>query len=164
MNVFLSGFMAAGKTTVGRCLAERLEQPFVDLDQAIESAAGESVQRIFEERGESGFRDLESTVLRRVVADDGVVVALGGGTVLDPSNRELLAERGRLVWLDTPRSTILSRLERSRGRPLYRDPEQASRLLDQRRTAYGDCDLVIRPRPGESAEAIAERLAARLRA
>ncbi|MDX1644879.1 MAG: shikimate kinase, partial [Thermoanaerobaculia bacterium] len=73
MNVFLSGFMAAGKTTVGRCLAERLEQPFVDLDEAIESVAGESVRRIFERRGEGGFRELESGVLRRVVAVDDVV-------------------------------------------------------------------------------------------
>lgn len=163
MNIYLSGFMAAGKTTVGRELAARLGCDFVDLDEAVERHAGCSIAELFESAGEGRFRHLESRVLRDVVAAEDVVVALGGGTVLDGENRSLLRQRGELVWLDTPRSTILSRLETSDDRPLYEDAQQAARLHSERRAAYRDCDLVIRPHPGESASETAERLLERLR-
>lgn len=162
MNVYLSGFMAAGKTVVGRELAARLDCPFVDLDEAVERRAGRSIPEIFEAEGESGFRRLESRELRRVLASEEVVVALGGGTVLDPDNRALLRRRGTLVWLDTPRSTILARLAASSGRPLARDAQQVARLHAERRSVYRDCDLTIRPRSGETAPEIAQRLFERL--
>lgn len=165
MNVYLSGFMAAGKTSVGRHLAARLGRRFVDLDEAIESEAGCPIREIFRRRGESGFRELERHLVERVVTMDGVVVALGGGTVVDGANRSSLRASGLLVWLDTPRSTILDRLEQGGAeRPLYRDAEQATRLLEERRTAYGDCDLRLQPRADDSAAETAERLFERLSA
>ena len=103
--------MAAGKTSVGRELGVQLQAQFVDLDAAIEARHSTTIDQIFSEQGEEAFRQLESLELQRAVELDTVVVALGGGAVLSPGNRHLIAEGGTLVWLDTRRSTILDRLE-----------------------------------------------------
>ena len=162
MKVFLSGFMAAGKSAVGRELAPLLEARFVDLDLEVESMAGTTIRAIFAEQGEPAFRSLESEALRTSIVTDPLVMALGGGTVLDEDNRRLIRNSGLLVWLDTRRSTILDRLEQEGGRPLFEGREQAMSLLEARSEAYRDCDLQLRPLPDENAAETAARIATRL--
>lgn len=162
--MFLSGFMAAGKTAVGGALADRLGLPFRDLDTVVETMSGRSIREIFAEDGEATFRRLEHAALVEICGLEAVVVALGGGTVTRSRNRRLLRRAGRVVWLNTPRSTILDRLEGGGAeRPLFRGRQQATRLLAKRRVHYADCDLEIRPRPGEAASEIADRIVRRLR-
>ena len=162
-RVFLSGFMAVGKSAVGRALAERLDLPFRDLDEMVETRSGRSIGEIFAADGEAAFRRLESASLIEVCGLDAVVVALGGGTVTREENRRLLRRSGRVVWLNAARSTILARLESGAAdRPLFRDRQQATELLAARRDDYADCDLEIRPHRGENPAEIAGRIARRL--
>ncbi|MFI5379199.1 MAG: shikimate kinase [Tepidisphaerales bacterium] len=97
MNVILIGYRGCGKTTIGRKLADRLWQTFVDVDDLIVQRAGKSIKRIFEEDGEPHFRETESAVLREVLAADETVIALGGGTVIREENRRLIKSSGAKV-------------------------------------------------------------------
>lgn len=120
--IYLVGFMASGKTSVGRMLAERLSVPFLDSDDLVMFTVGLDVPRIFKERGEEAFRDLESSALHRLSSLRNVVVATGGGAVLSERNRALMKDTGFVVWLDVPLEEAIRRAEGgSRGadtRPL----------------------------------------------
>ncbi len=160
-RIFLVGFMAAGKTAVGKALAELLGYRFVDLDQEIEADAGLSVRDIFEHRGEEAFRELERRALRQTASDRGLVVATGGGTPIAEENRSLIRRLGRSVWLKADFDTILARLD-ERGlcqRPLFRDPAQARRLYRQRHPAYRAADLGIEISPRDTVGEVAARIA-----
>lgn len=161
MRVFLSGFMGAGKTTVGQLLAERLRWSFVDLDQAIETAAGQSVRAIFDASGEAAFRGLERAALAAAVAADPVVIATGGGTLATEEGLRFARRHGLIVWLNPAFSTIVARIG-ARGktdRPLFGDEAQALRLYQERLPAYRSADLVVEVGPGEEAAEVAGRLA-----
>ncbi|HXS73964.1 MAG TPA: shikimate kinase [Rhodanobacteraceae bacterium] len=127
-NLFLIGPMGAGKTTVGRRLAAHYGLPFVDLDAEIETHTGAGVPLIFDVEGEPGFRRREAALLAECSARDGVVLATGGGAVLDARNRELLQTRGFVVWLQTSVEQQLQRLERDRQRPLLQAEDRRERL------------------------------------
>ncbi len=129
-NLFLIGPMGAGKSTVGRHLAERLRWPFVDLDHEIEVQTGAAIPLIFELEGERGFRERERLLLAQCAAREGIVLATGGGAVLDADNRVLLRTRGYVVWLDASVDVQLARLERDRQRPLLRTPDRRERLTE----------------------------------
>lgn len=109
-TIALAGMMGAGKTTVGRALADRLGRGFVDTDAEIERVTGTTVACLFDERGEAGFRALEKAVVAAVAALDDVVVALGGGAVLDDDNVAHLLLSGVIVHLDVPVATLVRRL------------------------------------------------------
>ena len=145
-NLILIGPMGAGKTSIGRRLAERLQLHFVDADVALESMTGATVNLIFELEGEAGFRQRERTVLAELCAGRGQVIATGGGAVLDPDIRRLLAASGYVVYLETDVDRQLERLQRDRTRPLLRAPDRRERLLDlaaQRGPLYREiADLV----------------------
>lgn len=161
MRVFLSGFMGAGKTTVGQLLAERLRWSFVDLDQAIEAAAGQSVREIFTANGEQAFRGLERAALAAAVAADPVVIATGGGTLTTEEGLRFARRHGLIVWLNPSFATIVARIG-ARGktdRPLFGDEAQALRLYQERLPAYRSADLVVEVGPGEEAAEVAGRLA-----
>lgn len=117
-NIALTGFMAAGKTVVGRSLARSLGWTFVDLDGMIEAGEGSSIREIFVRRGEPYFREREKAVLGQVLDGSGQVIALGGGAVVDPDSRSLLKERSLLIWLRVAPLTVLRRTRRSEDRPL----------------------------------------------
>lgn len=140
-NLFLVGPMGAGKSTVGRHTAELLRLPFVDLDHEIEVRTGAAVGLIFEFEGEAGFRRRESALLAELAARNGIVLATGGGAVLDAGNRRLLRERGYVVWLDASVDAQLARLARDRQRPLLQASdrrERLERLAAQRNALYAE--------------------------
>lgn len=127
-NLFLIGPMGAGKSSIGRRLAERFGLPCIDLDAAIEERTGASVATIFEIEGEAGFRRRESGLLAEFSAQQGILLATGGGAVLVPGNRMLLRQRGYVVWLQASVEQQLQRLARDRKRPLLDAPDRRERL------------------------------------
>ncbi|HET9032175.1 MAG TPA: shikimate kinase [Dokdonella sp.] len=129
-NLFLIGPMGAGKTSIGRHLARQLGLRFIDLDLELEARIGASVALTFEIEGEAGFRKRESALLGELVRQCGIVLATGGGAVLDPANRKLLREHGFVVWLDTDVDTQLDRLHADRQRPLLQGADRHERLLN----------------------------------
>lgn len=157
-QICLSGYMGTGKSTVGPILAARLGRPFIDLDDAIEAAAGQAIPAIFAAVGEAGFRARERAVLSEVLAGPGAVIAviaLGGGAVVDPVNRAAVRGAGILITLTAEPETLLARLGHGEGRPLAQGDPLAR--LAQRQAAYADCDLVFPTDDGTPAE-LAERL------
>jgi shikimate kinase len=138
-HVFLIGFMGAGKSTVGRLVANHLELPFVDLDARVTESAGRSIVEIFDAEGEQGFRDRESEALAALAHDPPSVVACGGGIVLVDENRRLLAEMGRVVYLKVSAGEALARIGDTTGRPLLHCGDaaaMAATLLASRETLY----------------------------
>ncbi|MEE4638139.1 MAG: shikimate kinase [Wenzhouxiangella sp.] len=127
-NVILIGPMGSGKTTVGKALAPRLGLEFIDLDQQIEQRCGVEVSLIFEIEGEQGFRAREQAMLAELSTRQGMLLATGGGSVLDPANRQMLRSAGLVVWLQTGVDQQLRRLARDQRRPLLRAPDRRERL------------------------------------
>lgn len=127
-NLFLIGPTGAGKTSIGRRLAARYNAPFIDLDTEIEVRTGVDIPRIFEEEGETGFRQREATLLDELSQLRGVVLATGAGAILDAVNRQHLATRGFVLWLDATLTQQLARLALDRTRPLLATPDRAQRL------------------------------------
>lgn len=134
-NLVLVGPMGAGKTSIGRRLAERFNLPFVDADREIEAHTGATVATIFECEGESGFRLRERTLLAELLHGSGHVIATGGGAVIDPDNRRLLREHGFVVHLHADVAAQLARLARDRTRPLLQreDREEVLQALARNR-------------------------------
>jgi shikimate kinase len=162
-NLFLIGPMGAGKSSIGRQLARHFDMPCVDLDAAIEEHTGVSVATIFEIEGEEGFRRRESDLLADLTARSGIVLATGGGAVLVAANRQLLRERGFVVWLETGVEQQMQRLERDRKRPLLDAPDRRERLeqlAQVRDPLYREiADFTVQSDSGESCHNAAARLA-----
>ncbi len=136
--------MGSGKSTVGRRLAARLGAPFVDLDEAFEAMAGETIRRTFETRGEAWFRAREAELLRGTADLPAAVVALGGGTFVFPENAAFIRRHGVPVFLDVPFENLAGRLEgKTADRPLFRSLEEAHQLFEARRPFYKMADLTI---------------------
>ena len=117
-NIYLVGPMGSGKTAVGRRLASLLDKEFLDADAEIEKRTGVDVRFIFEKEGEARFREREREVIAELTGLDGVVVATGGGAILDPRNRERLAATGTVVYLETSVDALVQRTRSSKTRPL----------------------------------------------
>ncbi|MEC4819292.1 MAG: shikimate kinase [Scytonema sp. PMC 1069.18] len=161
VNLYLIGMMGAGKTTVGRLLAQQLSYGFVDTDSVIEKAAGgKSINQLFAEQGEAGFRQLESEVLQQVCAFTKLAIATGGGIVIKPENWSYL-HHGLIVWLDVPVEILYARLAEDTTRPLLQDSDPKGKLrslLEQRQHLYAQADLRIPVNEGEAPEKIATRV------
>lgn len=134
-NLVLVGPMGAGKSVIGRRLAERFSLAFVDADQAIVERAGATIASIFEHSGEAGFREHERAVLQTLLAAPGHLISTGGGAVLDADSRRQMREHGFVVYLRVGVESQLQRLQRDRSRPLLQrgDREQVLRDLNARR-------------------------------
>lgn len=159
-NLVLVGFMGTGKSAVGRLLAERLGREFVDLDALIESSAGCPIPRIFAEEGEAGFRKREREAVRQVASRTGLVVATGGGVVLDPDNVRDLGTGGDVVCLTATPATILARVGSDRNRPLLQGGDPLVRikeLLAKRAPAYAAVAWQVAT-DGLDAGAVADRV------
>jgi shikimate kinase len=138
-NIFLVGPMGAGKSAVGRQLARMLKRDFYDSDAEIEARTGVDISFIFEKEGEPGFRRREREVIDALTALDGIVLATGGGAVLDPANRAALASRGLVVYLDASVDQQLERTQHSSHRPLLDAPNPAellAQLMREREPLY----------------------------
>ena len=130
-NLFLVGPMGAGKSAVGRQLARTLHLDFVDSDEEIESRTGVDIPFIFEKEGEAGFRKREAAVIGDLSLQEGIVLATGGGAILDPQNRNHLGARGFVIYLHTSVDQQLSRTRKGRDRPLLQtdDPRAVLEAL-----------------------------------
>ncbi|MEW6129764.1 MAG: shikimate kinase [Acidobacteriota bacterium] len=142
-HIFLVGFMGAGKTTIGRALAENLNRQFFDLDDLIVKRVEKSIPDIFRESGEAFFRELESQTLSDCKQLCEAVIALGGGAFVNEKNQQLTRGMGVSIWLDCPIATILTRIEFDGSRPLARNKTLVQELFNQRSSAYAQADLRI---------------------
>jgi shikimate dehydrogenase len=163
-SVVLCGFMGSGKTTAGRLLAEKTGCGFLDLDESIEREEGMSIPEIFAKKGEAAFREMERRAVRGLSRSGRLVVAAGGGTVLDPENAAAFRANGVVVLLDAPLETVRERLKGDRSRPLLRRDGGGDRLAElylARSAAYrAAADLAVDAgrSPEETAAAVLEAL------
>lgn len=138
--IFLVGFMGAGKTTVGKALAEKLQYQFIDLDDLIESATAKTVPEIFVEFGEPYFRKLENEMIQSCRGLKKTVIALGGGAYIPVENRIIVQQLGQTIWLACPLPIITSRINFDGSRPLARSENELQELLNRRTSAYAQAD------------------------
>lgn len=171
MNLVLIGYRGTGKSTVARQLALRLGWEWVDADVELEFQAGKSIRAIFDEDGETAFRDLESSVIEQLCARDKIVLAAGGGAILREQNRAHLRTNSKVVWLQADVATIVARLEADAATREQRPAltaagtaQEVSSVLEQRTPVYRECaDVEIDTEgktPAEVAEAILSQLPA----
>jgi shikimate kinase len=139
-HLILIGYRGSGKTTIGRILADRLEWPFVDLDESIEAAAGCSIAEIFAREGEAGFRERERQALLDSLGAPSSVVSTGGGIVLKPENREALRGAGFVAWLTATPGTLWQRM--------LADPLTASRRPNLQQGGLGEVEAMMAKREG----------------
>lgn len=155
----LVGFMAAGKTRIGKALAARLGMDFVDADRTIEADHGCSVAEIFHKHGEGHFRAAEQELILRLISEKARVIAVGGGSFVNPQIRNALIADAVTVWLDTPFELVLQRLRNSTTRPLAAnrsDPELRT-LFEERREAYQQALIRV-----DTSDADVDRIVARI--
>ena|SRR5438874_2452592 len=159
MKIYLVGFMGAGKTTIGRELAARVDVPFFDLDDLIESSEKTSIKELFAQHGEPYFRKRERDLLRSTKYLDAAIIATGGGTFTFEENIQFIQSEGLSVYLAAPYSLLRSRVgEKTAERPLFRDDTAAHELLAQRIRYYKTADVTIDVREEETPSEIVERL------
>jgi len=127
-SLFLTGPMGAGKSTIGRQLSKRLNKEFHDSDHEIEARTGVDIPLIFELEGEAGFRRREQAVIEELTRIPGIVLATGGGAILDPENRHHLSTRGRVIYLHASVNQQLKRTRRDRNRPLLQTADPRAKL------------------------------------
>ena len=148
-SIVLIGMMGAGKSSIGRRLAVALGVPFHDADIEIESAAGMTIEGIFQKHGEAHFREGEERVIKRLLKNGEQVLATGGGAVASSATRECIAETGISIWLNAPIDLLIKRVSRRDHRPLLKTADPAgieaimTRLLAQREAFYAQADLVF---------------------
>ncbi|MEQ8666084.1 MAG: shikimate kinase [Rhodospirillales bacterium] len=157
-SIVLVGLMGAGKTSVGRRLAQTLGLPFVDADQEIEEAAGCTIEDFFELYGEPAFREGEERVIERLLSNGPQVLSTGGGAFMSPTTRQSVTKSGISVWLKADLDTLLKRTSRRNDRPLLKGnspKETLRRLIDERYPVYAESDVTIESST-ESVEASAK--------
>lgn len=147
--IVLVGLMGAGKTSVGRRLAEKLGIPFVDADHEIETAAGKTIPEIFADHGESYFREGERRVIARLLQAGAQVLATGGGAYMNDETRAGIRDHGVSVWLRADLPLLMKRVMKRPGRPLLQndDPEAVMRgLVEKRYPVYAEADVTVESR------------------
>jgi shikimate kinase len=148
-SIVLVGLMGAGKSTIGRRLAQKLGLAFVDADAEIEQAAGKSVQDIFRDHGEGSFREGERRVIARLLESGPQVLATGGGAFMNEETRNNISRRGIAVWLKADIELLMKRVRRRDNRPLLKadNPEEIMQtLIEQRYPVYGRADIIVESR------------------
>lgn len=150
---FLTGFMAAGKSTIAPILANTLGWKYFDLDKEIEKKAGQKIIELFKEKGETHFRKIESEILREISSEDNLIISLGGGTLLNPANLEFIRKAGKLVYLKSSVNSIFQRLKHKRDRPAlfindeFPDDENLMKkieeMMKERKHIYESAEIII---------------------
>ena len=147
-NIILTGFMASGKSAVGKELAKRLRMDFVDTDELIEEKEGIKISQIFREKGEPYFRKVETEIIKKVAEDKNAIIATGGGVVLKEENMQVLRKNGMIICLSTDAATILKRTSRNHLRPLLEGEREEREnkikdLLGFRASYYQKADFIV---------------------
>jgi shikimate kinase len=145
-TIVMVGLMGAGKTSIGKRLAQRLGLTFIDADHEIETAAGCTIEEIFERYGEAAFRDGERKIIQRLLERPPHVLATGGGAFIDPDTRARIKEAGISVWLKADLDVLVRRVSRRNNRPLLKRGEPRdvlARLMEQRYPIYAEADICI---------------------
>jgi len=159
--IVLVGMMGTGKSSIGRRLANALNLPFVDADDAIEEAAQFSIAEIFDRHGEAVFRDGERRVIARLMDGEAKVIATGGGAFVNAETRALILAKAITIWLDADVETLVERTSRKNTRPLLRqgDPREIlTRLRDERRPAYAEAPIHVTSGRGPQSRTVARVL------
>lgn len=161
-NIFLVGPMGAGKSTIGRHLADQLHLKFFDSDQEIEAKTGADIAWVFDIEGEAGFRKREESVIDELTERQGIVLATGGGSIISKEVRNRLSARGIVVYLETPIDKQVARTQRDKKRPLLQTEEDPrvvlERLAAQRNPLYEEVsDIVVRT-DEQSAKVVAQQI------
>ncbi|MCK4543462.1 MAG: hypothetical protein KAU17_14625 [Spirochaetales bacterium] len=159
-RIALTGFMGAGKTAIGRLVAEKLRFRFIDLDEEIEARVGLSIPEIFARRGEGYFRERERKLLDDVLREDGIVISCGGGIILDRENRELLKKQATVVWLVVSREESLKRIRKG-SRPLLTGQDlrkRANEIMEERFFLYAETSDMVLLNEGKEELSAAERI------
>lgn len=165
-TLVLVGLMGAGKSSIGRRLAQRLGLPFVDADSEIEAAAGMTIEEIFQRHGEASFRDGERRVIARLLDNPIQVLATGGGAFMDPQTRALVRARAISLWLRADLEVLVARVGRRTSRPLLKGGEPRAvleRLIAERYPVYAEADIIVDTVDGPP-EATLERVLAAIAA
>jgi shikimate kinase len=169
MNIILIGYRASGKTTVGRELARLLARPFFDSDRMIFAKTGRTIPEIVETSGWQAFREVEKTVIAELSGLDDVVIALGGGAVMDPDNVAMLGERGRFVWLRADARILAHRMGKEKNGTAQRPSltgagtlAEIEEVLAKRLPVYGNVADVIVDTAGKDLACIAAEIAGHL--
>ncbi len=166
-NIFLVGPMGAGKTSVGRRVAKTLHMKFRDADREIEQHTGAKIALIFDIEGESGFRQREKAMLEELTREKNLVMATGGGAVLDPDNRRQLAQRGCVFYLHASVDQLFERTKRDRNRPLLQTEDPRKRLTElmrERDPLYREVADFIVDTDGRTVRSVAEEIVEQVRA
>ncbi len=145
-RIILTGFMGTGKTAVAQLLAERLKYEFLDTDLMVEKETKKTVTEIFEVEGEESFRIYEKTMVQKALAREKVVVATGGGAIVDPESLKLMKERGVIIGLSASPEMILKRVEAMQTRPLLKTKDKLKKieaLLSHRSPYYRQADKIV---------------------
>jgi len=168
VQIYLIGFMGAGKTTVGRQLADKLNRPFVDLDDVIEKKADLTIPSIFEKYGEQYFRQIETDCLWRIAHYPGNVIATGGGIILIANNRKLMKDTGITVYLKWQTNILYQRIKNCTQRPLLKDVTQSQllqyidKMVRQRQPFYEQADIIITGNEQTTSDQIVESIIQKL--
>ncbi|MDH5179964.1 MAG: shikimate kinase AroK [Gammaproteobacteria bacterium] len=146
MNIFLVGPMGAGKTTIGKHLAKQLGLQFIDSDHEIEAVTGVKIPVIFEIEGEAGFRKRETAIIDELTQQENIVLATGGGAVINAANRQYLHERGTVIYLQAALEDLLERTRHDKNRPLLQTADPRAKLqslLEERDPLYREVAHII---------------------
>lgn len=165
-NIYLVGLMGAGKTSVGRLLAKRLRKTFLDSDHEIEARTGVKIPIIFEIEGEAGFRRREACVVQELVRQNDLVLATGGGAVIDPQNRAALHSTGTVIYLRAAPGELYLRTRHDRNRPLLRTADPLAKLEELHRTRdplYRECAHLIVDTGSQAIRSLVARIERELR-
>ncbi|CAH1385585.1 shikimate kinase [Candidatus Nitrotoga sp. M5] len=160
-NIFLVGMMGAGKTTIGKLLAQQLGKVFVDSDEEIQQRSGVTIPHIFDVEGEAGFRQREASVIQDLVLLDNIVLATGGGAVLNEENRVALCCNGIVLYLKSTINDLWHRTRHDRNRPLLQTADPRARLksmYEQRDPLYAEVANLVMPTGKQSAQSLALHL------
>ena len=168
-NIYLVGFMGAGKSTIGKILARELNRPFIDTDELIEKKSQKSIAEIFRTHGERHFRQLETEVLHEISCESQAIVALGGGAILKEENRRLIQNSGISIYLAWDFNVLLSRIWNNPKRPLVENEkgeqgiQKLKDLFAERETLYKKSDMVIKCTLEMSPQQITGKIVANLK-
>jgi shikimate kinase len=156
--IVLVGLMGAGKTSVGRRLAEKMNIPFVDADHEIELAAGKSISEIFADHGEDYFREGERRVITRLLENGQQVLATGGGAFMNDETRARIKDRGISIWLKADLDVLLKRVAKRNDRPLLRDdPETVMKnLMEKRYPVYAEANITVESRDVQHGQMVSD--------